>query len=461
MITSNHQKVNALVLPNGSLEFLSLREIGWLSDKTLCGCYEQFRRCALAALNSGAETDDSRIVLNQYSDFKIEIVREPRGICLQVTNAPPRAFVDGEMIEGIREHLFSVLRDIVYTQYLIMDNNQFDFSRSEHITDAVFHILKNASTFQSNALTNLIVCWGGHSVNREEYEYSKDVGYMLGLRKLNICTGCGHGVMKGPMKGAALGHAKQRIAPGRYIGITEPGIIAAEAPNAMVNALVIMPDIEKRLEAFVRLGHGIIVFPGGVGTTEEILYLLSILLHPDNQQIKFPLVFSGPESSRDYFSDMDTFLRTTLGNDITNRYHIVIGDAAKASMLMSQGLKQVKAERQAQKDAFYFNWKLTIPQQLQIPFVPSHQSMANLQLSRKLPAFQLAANMRCAFSGIVAGNVKQEGIQAVQEHGPFELHGDPEILEQMQTLLNKFIQQRRMTLADNYKPSYRIVASNS
>jgi hypothetical protein len=37
---------------------------------------------------------------------------------------------------------------------------------------------------------------------------------------------------------------------------------------------VIMPDIEKRLEAFVRLGHGIIVFPGGVGTAEEILYLL-------------------------------------------------------------------------------------------------------------------------------------------------------------------------------------------
>ena len=45
-----------------------------------------------------------------------------------------------------------------------------------------------------------------------------------------------------------------------------------------------MPDIEKRLEAFVRLGHGIVVFPGGVGTAEEILYLLGILLHPDNKR---------------------------------------------------------------------------------------------------------------------------------------------------------------------------------
>ena len=29
-----------------------------------------------------------------------------------------------------------------------------------------------------------------------------------------------------------------------------------------------MPDMEKRLEAFVRIGHGIVVFPGGVGTAE-------------------------------------------------------------------------------------------------------------------------------------------------------------------------------------------------
>lgn len=459
MPDSKQNKVNALVLPNGSLEFLSTREIGWLSDKTLCGCYEQFRRCALAALNSGAETDDSRVVLDQYADFEIEVIREPRGICLQVINAPPRAFVDGEMIEGIREHLFSVLRDIVYTQYLILDDHRFDFSISEHITDAVFHILKNAAVFQSKTLPDLIVCWGGHSVSREEYEYSKDVGYMLGLRKLNICTGCGHGVMKGPMKGAALGHAKQRIAPGRYIGITEPGIIAAEAPNAMVNALVIMPDIEKRLEAFVRLGHGIVVFPGGVGTTEEILYVLSILLHPDNKQIRFPLLLTGPESSREYFNDLDLFLRVTLGDQVANYYQIVIGNPDKASLLMHNGLENVKADRQAKRDAFYFNWNLNIPQQLQTPFIPTHKSMAELQISRELPAYQLAANLRRAFSGIVSGNVKQEGIQAVRQSGPFELHGDPEVLEQIQILLDKFIQQHRMTLADSYQPSYRIVTN--
>ena len=125
-------------------------------------------------------------------------------------------------------------------------------------------ILRNAAILRPRFNPNQVVCWGGHSIKRSEYDYTKEVGYEMGLRGLDICTGCGPGAMKGPMKGATIGHAKQRIRGSRYVGITEPGIIAAESPNPIVNALVIMPDMEKRLEAFVRVGHGIIVFPGGV-----------------------------------------------------------------------------------------------------------------------------------------------------------------------------------------------------
>src|SRR5690606_41950051 len=95
-------------------------------------------------------------------------------------------------------------------------------------------------------------------------------------------------------------------------------------PNPIVNNLVIMPDIEKRLEAFVRIGHAIVVFPGGVGTAEEILYLLGILLHPDNAGLPFPLVFSGPAESAAYFEQIDRFLRLALGDDVAQQYHIVV-----------------------------------------------------------------------------------------------------------------------------------------
>ena len=50
-----------------------------------------------------------------------------------------------------------------------------------------------------------------------------------------------------------------------------------------------------RLEAFVRTGHAFVVFPGGVGTAEEIFYLVGLLLRDSNRQMLFPLIFTGPE----------------------------------------------------------------------------------------------------------------------------------------------------------------------
>src|SRR3546814_16278118 len=100
--------------------------------------------------------------------------------------------------------------------------------------------------------------------------------------------------MKGPMKSATIAHAKQRHRRPRYIGITEPGIIDAESPNPIVNPLVIMPDIAKRLESFVRLGHGIVVFAGGVGTAEENLYLHGLLSWGETQKLPRHRVLRGP-----------------------------------------------------------------------------------------------------------------------------------------------------------------------
>src|SRR5690606_41495628 len=138
-----------------------------------------------------------------FSDFEVRIDREPFGVRLEVWNAPATAFVDGRMIEGVREHLFSVLRDIVYVATEV-EAGRLELSTPAAITDAVFSILRNGRIFDARSPTNLVVCWGGHSISREEYVYTKRVGYELGLRGLDVATGCGPGAMKGPMKGAAI-----------------------------------------------------------------------------------------------------------------------------------------------------------------------------------------------------------------------------------------------------------------
>jgi len=233
---------------------------------------------------------------------------------------PPSSI--GQMIHGIKEHLFAVLRDVVFISNEIIASGRFDLSDSASITNAVFHVLRNARVLDHKSRPNLVVCWGGHSIGSEEYKYTKKVGYEMGLRGLDVCTGCGPGAMKGPMKGATIGHAKQRIEHGRYVGVTEPGIIAAEPPNPIVNQLVILPDIEKapRGVRAPRAWHS--CFPRAAPaqrkkscTWSACCSSLRIASSP------FPSYSRVPGKSAVYFDHIMSFIGATLGPDAVRRFN--------------------------------------------------------------------------------------------------------------------------------------------
>ena len=448
--------IDALISPQGSLDILSLDEINQLHKSASTGLHELFRQCCLAVLNCGSEEDDIEALLQRNERFDVEIVPQTRGVLLQLNNAPKSAFVDGEVILGIKENLYSVLRDIIYINNNLLNNEKV--RTGTQLTDLVFQILRHAQALAPRRKPNIVVCWGGHSINDIEYDYTKKVGYELGLRGYDICTGCGPGAMKGPMKGAHIAHAKQRCYDYRYIGITEPGIIAAESPNAMVNELIIMPDIEKRLEAFVRLGHGFIVFPGGVGTAEEILYLLGILLHPNNAQLKVPLIFTGPTSSKAYFDQIDAFIGATLGPKAQAKYQIIIQDPSAVAIASKAQINNVLEHRQKIGDAYHYNWQLHIEDDFQHPFIPTHDNMANLILDSSLSTATLASNLRKAMSGIVAGNVKTFGLEQIRLHGPYKLKAQTKMLDKLDVLLRSFVAQNRMKLPGSkaYQPCYTV-----
>lgn len=447
-----HTQIN----PVGNMNLLSQSEVDQLQQSVSKTLYTLYRNCSLAVLNSGSTTDDAEEIYKKHLSFEIQVLRRERGVKIDLNNAPTHAFVDDKIIRGIREHLSAVLRDILFlhTRYKSIPCS------SQEITDATFDILRNANAILPDTEPNLVTCWGGHSINHREYKYTKDVGYELGLRGFNICTGCGPGAMKGPMKGATIGHAKQRIKEGRYIGLTEPSIIAAEPPNAIVNELVIMPDIEKRLEAFVRMSHGIIIFPGGAGTAEELLYVLGIMLNEKNSEQQLPIILTGPEESIEYFNEIDAFIGATLGEKAQSLYQIVVDDPAKVAQLLKRGQDKVIEHRKKTGDAFHFNWSLTIADDFQHPFEPTHENIANLIISPELPIDELAANLRRVFSGIVAGNVKSGGIKAIKEFGPFEISGDKKIMALMDKLLASFVNQGRMKLpGSKYVPCYKVIES--
>ncbi len=451
----NHSNSKVLIRPSGNLQMLSKHEVSQLCDQTDKGLNELLKQCALAVLSTGEKGDSSLDLMRSYSNFVIKVSAKDRGLQIELEHAPNNAFVNNEMIVGLQEHLSAVIRDLLYAKNNIIDSADFDLNLSFDITNAIFHFARNAELIKAGVSPNIVVCWGGHAISDLEYQYSKQVGYHLGLRKLDICTGCGLGAMLAPMKGAVLGHGKQRYLKPRYIGLTEPAIIAAESPNAIVNELTIFPDIEKRLEAFVRLGHGIIIFPGGAGTLEEILYLLSILLHPKNQGIPFPVVFTAPKEYASYFESLLHFIDQALGEVAAAKFKVFINQAEAVAEYIKNSLAEVKQYRQNTGDAYYYNWNLYLPYDVQQPFEPTHENMKGLNLNKNQPAYLLASQLRKAFSGIVAGNVKAEFIKQVNEKGPFEINGDRDIMKGMDLLLSDMVKQKRMKLGDaNYSPCY-------
>ncbi|MET0267184.1 MAG: pyrimidine/purine nucleosidase domain-containing protein, partial [Duganella sp.] len=158
-----HDVIDTLISPEGQLEVLSKAEVNKLLDTGQGGLYNVFRNCALAVLNCGSTIDDGKELLERFESFSISIVQRERGIKLDIKGAPASAFVDGKMIKGIHEQLFAVLRDIVFVSNEVTHSDKFDLSRTEDVTDAVFHILRNAGVLKPMLNPNLVVCWGGHS----------------------------------------------------------------------------------------------------------------------------------------------------------------------------------------------------------------------------------------------------------------------------------------------------------
>jgi len=134
-----------------------------------------------------------------------------------------------------------------------------------------------------------------------------------------------------------------------------------------------------------------------------------------------------------------------------------VDDPPEVAREMLRGMDAVREFRRRRSDAYNFNWLLSIPHELQQPFEPTHATMASLEIRRGMPAHRVAAELRRAFSGIVAGNVKEPGIRLIEERGPFEIHGDPELLRPLDALLTSFVRQRRMKIAGDYRPCYRVV----
>jgi hypothetical protein len=156
------------------MDLLSQLEVDMLKRTANSDLYRLFRNCSLAVLNSGRLTDNSKELLSRYKTFYINILRRERGVKLELINPPEHAFVDGKIIRSLQANLFAVLRDILFVNGQIVNAGRFqhlDMENSSHLSNLVFSILRNAHALHLDEDPNMIVCWGGHSINETEYLY--------------------------------------------------------------------------------------------------------------------------------------------------------------------------------------------------------------------------------------------------------------------------------------------------
>lgn len=453
------------------LSFLTDEEIATLTQLNTNGYHESFRRCCLGILHAGANTDSTAELLTQFPHFDVGIQRCRQGIQFVLEHAPRSAFVDGERIRAsMRAHLCSAATDLIFQA-----NNIGKLRTPKEITGAVFHILRQAGVFEqidplqepmdiqsaTRREFTRITAWGGHAIGKEEYDYTKEVGKRFGERFCEFITGGGNGAMRGPFSGAQAAYAADFVRNARMFGFNCPGIITSEPPNLYVNPLVILPDIEKRLEAFVRASMGCVVFPGGPGTAEEIQTILSILLHEKNREQEYPVILTGPESARGYFEAIDRFLMKTVGREAIREteplYEIIIDQPEQVACRMMERVKQAQEHCRPFRDTQLWNGALHIPKEVQQPFTPTHEAVAKLEIRRGMPPALLCAQLRRVFSAIVHGNVTDDGVRRIREFGPYEIHGDRDIMEELQTLLARFVGEGRMRVQGNYEPCYRVM----
>ncbi|CAM3627622.1 nucleotide 5'-monophosphate nucleosidase PpnN [Paraphotobacterium marinum] len=447
------QQFKVLVSPTGSMNMLSQLEIKDLKKKS-SKLYKLYRNCSLAILNTGNKSDNCKLIYEKYKNFEIKIIQTARDFKIELINPPLFAFIDGLIIKSIQENLFSVLRDLIYLNNLIK-LEKISLS-SQETTNLIFNMCRNASILKQGHPPKLAVCWGGHSINEIEYEYCKNLGFALGLRKIHICTGCGPGAMEAPMKGVAVGHSMQRVNSSDFIGLSEPSIIASEPPNPIVNKLLILPDIEKRLECFIRVGHAFIILPGGPGTLEELLYILGVASDKNNSSNYIPIILTGPTNSQPYFEAINSFLSNIFGKKITDLYKIILGDFNQVAVEVKNCLKLVKLNRTLNNDSYSFSWLTHINKNLQQPFKPTHKSVEKIILSMNTNPSTLLCQLRKVFSTIVSGNVKVKYQNNIQKKGPFIIHADKKIKVELEKLLSLFIKEKRMTNKEKYTPSYKI-----
>jgi predicted Rossmann-fold nucleotide-binding protein len=392
-------------------------------------------------------------------DFSLEPISDK--LHFQVT--APKQILEETSLDRLSNAGTSVIAGLAYAP------DQFS-----HTREVVRTVLDRSDVVNENAETEemSIVFQGGARISDLEYQFAKQVGaHIAGYNHApkKFITGGGRGIMRAPHSGAFAAGIERGELDTTFCGISCGKIIAAEPPNKIVQKLAVFEQIERRLEAFTRSGQMTVLFPGGTGTFEEMLYVLAVLMEEKNRGLHYTFLMVGDETKREYYDVVTNTLEKALGAETLEkaglRDRICIG---KPEVVGQRILKEAQTAQFARRKEMLakqndtnvrmdFHGDIHIPSGLRTAFRVTRENVAALQLDREQSPADTIVNLRRFVYTVTCGTMSTER-KEVEQNGPFEVSGDPEFTNGVDELMKYFAASGRMN-GGEYRQPYKITAA--
>ncbi len=410
----SNSTVSARISPAAGMDVLSRNEVTRLRDATLGGLHALLRRCALAVLISGGTTDDDpRSIFERYPDFDIQVLQQDRGIKLELTQRAGAARSSKARSSAASTNCCSRWCATSSTSP----------RRSTRVV-SISTIHTASPTPCSKSCATRACC------SRTSNPTWSCAGAAIRSRAHGIRV---HQARRLPARPARPRHL-HRLRPGRDEGADEGRDDRARQAASAFQALhrhhraghhrgrIAEPDRQQsrhhaghreapRSVRAHRPRHHRVSRAASARPRKSSICSASCCIRtmrpcrsrwcsPDRRNRRR----TSSRSTSSCASRSATRSRSITASSIDDPAETARVDRTRAS-------RRCASTASTARTRFSSTGRCISNMQFQQPFRPTHANMAALNLQRDQPAHLLAADLRRAFSGIVAGNVKEEGMQ--------------------------------------------------
>ena len=161
-----------------------------------------------------------------------------------------------------------------------------------------------------------IYCSSSQKIDKKFYKMAKEIAEIISKYKIKVIYGGGNLGLMGEISRTLI-KLKTEV-----IGIMPKFLIKNEEANIKITHIKIVPNMTKRKENLFKLGDAFLILPGGTGTLEEVIEVLSwknLKLH--NKPIIF---FNFDNYWSPLIKQFDKITKNKFGNkNLQNKFQVI------------------------------------------------------------------------------------------------------------------------------------------